>query len=167
MSVEQSKPPGAGDGLSLPANPSPAHMLPDGPPPAPILARDKGTGRFLKGNPGGPGNPKLKAQNQRRSVFDGVLDEHCSREDQVEIVKKAVIDAKAGDRHARRDLWDRLYGKVPQEIDADVNVGAQQSQDGAHDLVRELIRQGLGGELPSAADDETEGGGESAPASPS
>ena len=74
--------------------------------------RDAG-GRFARGNPGGPGNPKLReVARLRRALLDGVT------ETDIRDVVAALLDkAKAGHLPAVRELLDRLVGKA---TDADL-----------------------------------------------
>jgi len=64
-------------------------------------------GRFLPGNPGGPGNP-LAA---RVSKLRGVLLDAVKPEDMRAIVLKLVFLAKDGDTVAARILFDRVLGR--------------------------------------------------------
>jgi len=65
-------------------------------------------GRFTKGHPGGPGNPNVrKVSKLRKAMLSAV-----KAEDIIVIVKKLVADAKAGDRHARAELLDRVVGRA-------------------------------------------------------
>jgi hypothetical protein len=63
-------------------------------------------GLFKKGNPGGPGRPKIVG----RAKYREVVELQCTLEVWAEIVKVAVKDALDGDRHARRWLGDYLVG---------------------------------------------------------
>ena len=73
--------------------------------------RDAG-GRFVKGNPGGKGNPRAKqVADLRRTLLSAVTDD-----DWLATVRKLIDDAKAGDKAARAELFERTLGK-PIEAD--------------------------------------------------
>jgi hypothetical protein len=72
-----------------------------------MVSTRSNSGRFVKGNPGGPGRPKLVTE---RAYLD-ILRTACTPETWGEIVKKAVEDAKAGDSKAREWLSIYLVGK--------------------------------------------------------
>ncbi len=63
-------------------------------------------GRFLPGNPGGPGNPHGAAVARFRSALMTAVTE----EDLHEIARALVDAAKGGDVTAARLLLDRLLG---------------------------------------------------------
>ena len=63
-------------------------------------------GRFLVGNPGGPGSPYVKKVAALRSALFAAV----SARDLRAIIKKMVEEAKAGDVAAARLLLDRLLG---------------------------------------------------------
>lgn len=65
--------------------------------------RDK-HGRFLPGCKGGPGRPSRTSEEAYTYTLVGEM----SCEDFAEIVRKAIDQAKTGDRHARRFLAE--YG---------------------------------------------------------
>jgi hypothetical protein len=67
-------------------------------------------GQFGKGNPGGPGRPKMQTE---RTYLEVVI-ASCSPETWKEIVDKAVVDAKAGDSKAREWLSFYLVGRPGQ-----------------------------------------------------
>ncbi|MHC4342771.1 MAG: DUF5681 domain-containing protein [Planctomycetota bacterium] len=70
--------------------------------------RDPASGRFVKGNSGGPGNPNLRRLAQcQRAVREAV-----TLKDLAAVLKKLVSLAKAGDPQAARTLLDRVLGKV-------------------------------------------------------
>ena len=60
------------------------------------MVRDE-NGRFAKGNGGGPGRPKKK----REQRFLEITLSACTFEDWKVIVKKAVAQARSGDKDAR------------------------------------------------------------------
>lgn len=69
-------------------------------------------GRFVKGNPGGPGNPLAKKVMKLRSaLLDAV-----TKEDLIGVVNALVGKAKEGDTAAAKILFDRLLGR-PLEAD--------------------------------------------------
>lgn len=73
------------------------------------------TGRFTKGNPGGPGNPfARKVSMMRRVMLDAV-----SEKDLRAIVQTLVVKAKEGDTAAIKILFDRTIGKATQALDPD------------------------------------------------
>lgn len=68
---------------------------------------DRGkNGRFIRGNPGGPGNPSAARVGRLRSAMLGAV----TTADMASIVKALVSKAKAGDVLAARLLFDRLLG---------------------------------------------------------
>lgn len=74
-------------------------------------------GRFLPGNPGGPGNPQARnVATWRKALADAV-----SAEDITEVAQRLLDAAKAGEPWAVRELLDRLLGKpyVQIELQAD------------------------------------------------
>jgi len=75
-------------------------------------------GRFLPGNPGGPGNPQARnVATWRKALADTV-----SFEDVTEVTQKLVDAAKAGEPWAVHELFDRLLGKPHVSVDASVSV---------------------------------------------
>lgn len=63
-------------------------------------------GRFVDGNPGGPGNPYAAAVATFRSaIIDAVTED-----DVREVVEALVAEAKGGNLTAARLLLDRLLG---------------------------------------------------------
>jgi hypothetical protein len=89
--------------------PSPALSAPS--PNGVIGGRDP-RGRFVRGNPGGPGSPHAA----KVAKFRAVLLEAVSQKDLREVVKKLIELAKSGDTQAIRLLLDRLLGP-PIELD--------------------------------------------------
>jgi hypothetical protein len=65
-------------------------------------------GRFVAGNPGGPGRPRRATEHD----YLAVLSEHCSLVDWAAIARKAVVDAQQGDGRARDWLSLYLLGKA-------------------------------------------------------
>lgn len=71
-----------------------------------------GSGRFTKGNAGGPGNPfARRAAEIRSALYDAV-----TVEDVAAVVRALVEAAKGGQGWAVRELLDRLLGR-PVELD--------------------------------------------------
>lgn len=70
-------------------------------------------GRFVKGNPGGPGNPQVAMVSKLRFALLGAI----SVDDVVAIAKTMVKSARAGDVIAGREILDRVLGKPTQSID--------------------------------------------------
>jgi len=70
-------------------------------------------GQFTKGNPGGPGNPYVKkAAELKNALYDAV-----TQDDINEVVAKMLEQAKDGDAAARKELFDRVFGKPTQPVD--------------------------------------------------
>ena len=69
-------------------------------------------GRFVKGNPGGPGNPYGQKVAQLRSALFLAV----SANDLRAVVKKLLQLAKGGDVQAAKVVLDRLLGP-PVEVD--------------------------------------------------
>ena len=63
-----------------------------------------------RGNSGG-GN-KEKAKELKRALIDAVTEK-----DIIAILKKMLSQAKKGDAAARKELFDRLWGRAIQEVD--------------------------------------------------
>lgn len=72
-------------------------------------------GHFIKGNKVSVGNigPSSEYAKQLKQVLLGQVKE----KDIKAIVKKMIAQSKAGDDKARKELFDRLWGKAPQEVD--------------------------------------------------
>lgn len=72
-------------------------------------------GQFVKGNKcsvGNKGNTSERAKTLKR-----VLLEVVTEKDIEVIVKKMIAQAKKGERDARKELFDRLWGRAIQEVD--------------------------------------------------
>ena len=69
------------------------------------MVRD-GTGKFVKGNGGGPGRPKKAREERYREILLNTV----TFDDWQDIIKRAVNDAKKGDTSARKWLSDYLIG---------------------------------------------------------
>ena len=75
-------------------------------------------GRFTKGNEGGPGNPYAKqAAELKAALYNAVTEQDIE-----EIAAKLIASAKRANIPAIKELFDRLWGKAPQ----DVNLGGQE-----------------------------------------
>ena len=76
----------------------------------------KSNGRFSKGNTLSRGNSgggnKEKAKELKRILIEAVTEKDIKA-----IVKKMKSQAKAGDALARKELFDRLWGRAIQEVD--------------------------------------------------
>jgi hypothetical protein len=79
-------------------------------------------GRFLVGNPGGPGRPK----RQTEEGYLAVLMEECSLEQWRGVVKRAVADAADGDEKARQWLASYLVGSPQAKAPTTTTVVIQQ-----------------------------------------
>ncbi|QNN24084.1 hypothetical protein HED60_18015 [Planctomycetales bacterium ZRK34] len=90
---------------------------------APIVNGSNGgrdaSGRFTRGNPGGPGNPYIRQVAALRAAVLEAVD----AESLAAIVHALVEKAKAGDVVAAREIFDRCLGKPKQTLDLDVDVG--------------------------------------------
>ncbi len=71
--------------------------------------RNTSTGRFLPGNPGGPGRPRRAVERE----YLATLSDNVSLDDWAEIVQANVKRAKQGDPGARDWLASHLLGKEP------------------------------------------------------
>ena|SRR3990172_2127122 len=81
--------------------------------------RDAG-GRFVKGNPGGKGNPRAKqVADLRRTLLSAVTDDDLRR-----IVRMLIDKAVGGDVAAAREVLDRMLGKPKATVEADVNLSS-------------------------------------------
>lgn len=70
------------------------------------------TGRFSKGNRGGPGNPYAKRAGElRAAIYEAVTEE-----DLRQVIQALLTQAKTGDIAAAKELLNRLLGK-PEPID--------------------------------------------------
>jgi hypothetical protein len=88
-------------------------------------ARD-GRGRFLRGNPGGPGNPHAAAVNAWRSaLFNALTDDDVRK-----VIRVLIAKAEAGEPWAVRELLDRCMGKP----DLRVGVEGRTWEDGVRAL---------------------------------
>lgn len=91
------------------------------PSPERAKGRDPATGRLLPGHGmAGKGNPHAKQIAQ----FRAAIYESVTKDDLVAIVRKAVDQAKRGDKAARDFLFDRAIGKATQVVEANVEGNA-------------------------------------------
>lgn len=74
-------------------------------------ARDE-RGRFVVGNPGGPGRRRLTVERE----YLAALGQAVSLEDWREVVARALADAKNGDNKARNWLAKYLIGSNPRTL---------------------------------------------------
>lgn len=73
-------------------------------------------GRFLRGNPGGPGNPQLiRFQHWQESLHRVVTPKRLDK-----IVKKLCELAEGGNVYAAREVLNRCMGKPKETIDATI-----------------------------------------------
>jgi len=86
-------------------------------PPSPNGANGErdGAGRFVAGNPGGPGNPYARRVARLRKVLLDAVTEDDVRE----VVGALVRQAKSGDVAAVRELLTRVVGKPVEALDPD------------------------------------------------
>lgn len=66
------------------------------------------TGRFARGNAGGPGNPFAKQAHQLRAALFAAV----TKEDLRDVVRALLGRAKDGDVPAAREVLDRCLGKA-------------------------------------------------------
>ena len=71
------------------------------------------SGRFVKGNPGGPGRPKREYEQK---FFDATM-AAINIDDWQAIVTRAIHDAKRGDTSARKWLADYVLGLPVQKLE--------------------------------------------------
>lgn len=73
------------------------------------MADRDASGRFVRGNPGGPGNPHAGTVARLRSVLLDTV-----TEDDLRAVVRALVDeARSGNVPAIRELLDRTLGRTP------------------------------------------------------
>lgn len=77
------------------------------------VVKKNGHGGFRKG----AGRKPKSEVNKTLDLFKRIVTEA----DQVAIIEVAIEQAKAGDRHARQFLADRLYGKPKETIDLNMD----------------------------------------------
>lgn len=76
-------------------------------------------GKFDKGNQCSVGNKSHT--NEKAKALKKALLEVITEKDIKAIGKKMVSQAKAGDNYARKELFDRLWGRAIQEVDIGEN----------------------------------------------
>lgn len=82
-----------------------------------IETRDS-KGRFLPGNPGGPGNPQARnVATWRRALADSI-----SADDIAQVAQKLMDAAKAGEPWAVKEFFDRCLGKPHVQIDFQADI---------------------------------------------
>jgi len=91
----------------------------------PAVRDDKG--RFLPGNPGGPGNPQARNVGTWRQALAGAV----SAEDVAEVTRKLVEAAKAGEPWAVKEFFDRTMGKPHVQVELQGNVERLREMDEA------------------------------------
>ncbi len=105
-----------------------------------------GAGRFTVGNPGGPGNPRLRLLGEhQRALASAISPEQVS-----ELMQKLLARAMLGDMQAARLLLERLFGKVPEAVVL-ANVGPVQPAeldhgDGAAGVAARVIAAAAAGD---------------------
>ena len=80
-----------------------------------------GAGRFVKGNPGGPGNPLASnAQAFRKAIYEAVtLDE------MKDVVRVLFRCARTGQPWAVKELLDRTAGKATQYVEGSLDLNVE------------------------------------------
>ncbi len=98
--------------------------------------RDDG-GRFAPGNPGGPGNPRVRALAAHQQAIADAL----TPEDVAEVMRALHRAATSGDMFAAKVLLDRIGGRVPvAPLFVDVgSVGQLRHGDEVADLLARVI----------------------------
>lgn len=74
-------------------------------------------GKFVKGNPGGPGAASL---NKDRVRYNDILKNCATDEEFQKVAEKLLGKAQDGESWAIKELLDRLMGKPKQFIEADL-----------------------------------------------
>lgn len=72
-------------------------------------------GKFTKGNQCALNN-KSHTNEKAKALKEALLDS-VTEKDIKAIVKKMKAQAKAGDHNARKELFDRLWGRAPQAVE--------------------------------------------------
>ena len=70
-------------------------------------------GRFLPGNPGGPGNPHAAAVGAWRAVMVNTI----AADDVRQVIGVLIDKAKAGEPWAVKELLDRCLGRAQQKME--------------------------------------------------
>lgn len=95
-------------------------------------------GRFLPGNPGGPGNPHGCQVAQLRAVLLSAI----SPEDIQAAVKCLVEKARDGNLMAIRELFDRAVGRASQKIEPEENYNGMSDEEVIDAVVEDLRERG-------------------------
>src|SRR3954462_12735 len=95
--------------FTFPAAPPNGHDGAATPRPATTGGRDKNTGRFLSGNPGGPGRPRRTVEREYLTALCDVITLDVWRQ----ICQAAAKQAAAGDDKAREWLTRYVIGPSP------------------------------------------------------
>ena len=104
-------------------------------------------GRWVKGTTGNPGGQRKGNKSAR---YWAITQNTCSLKDWRAIITKAIEQAKAGDKHARAWLADRLIGAVTAKLEARVDVRETLNDDLEQALDRILGPDVSDGDAPSA-----------------
>lgn len=115
----------------------------DQPSPNGTDGRDK-SGRFTKGNPGGPGNPRARQVGALRSAF---LDAVTPEDIQV-AVRQLIAKSRGGDLPAIKELLDRVLGKANQPMELSVDLRGKSKAELMDMAAEELRRMGCRVEIP-------------------
>lgn len=95
---------------------------------------DPVTGKFKKGNPGGPGVPKGTRwlTTKLEIALNKILEGNEEAED-IEVVKALIRKAKLGDVKAIELIFDRVEGKPKQDLGltGEINIRVLQQDDGS------------------------------------
>ena len=81
-------------------------------------------GTFVKGNPGGPGRPKGSSDKAEAHELKAALVAAVTTEDIAAITRALVEKAKKGNPYAAVVLFDRIWGKAPQDVNLGGNASA-------------------------------------------
>lgn len=76
-------------------------------------------GRFTKGNRNSVGN--VGKSSEHAKALKKALVAAVTEDDIKEILAKMITQAKDGDNYARKELFDRLWGRAIQEVDIGEN----------------------------------------------
>ncbi|HOX40196.1 MAG TPA: hypothetical protein PL033_19610 [Candidatus Brocadiia bacterium] len=110
-----------------------------------VMVRDS-TGRFVRGNPGGPGNPMNRRVNELRVALL-----ECVTPDDMQAVIHALVDAaKAGDVAAIREFLDRTIGKARDNVALEVVPGASFLENLSEEQVDRMVYRAMLGSIGSA-----------------
>ncbi len=96
--------------------------------------RDPTTGRFLKGNPGGPGNPNTQHLMRLRAAMIGAVKENNILEAAAALCEKA----RGGDVQAIKLLFEYTIGK-PEQYHTVRTIGALLTHSTASEELRKAV----------------------------